>query len=139
MISLLLAHAKDIWNVVGPLVGIFIGSSIAHRNDAKRWIAEKKLAEFVNILGGLDDFNVALGKRRESIPTDDELLAELQEFRKAVNTAIFTSESLQKTEALARINEATGTFRDTGDFEQYKRIHWDVVNAIVTDARKLKP
>ena len=50
LLSWLVLHAKDIWGVVGPLVGVLIGAYVANRNQRKQRIADSKKEEYRELL-----------------------------------------------------------------------------------------
>src|SRR5216684_3676535 len=43
-------HAKAVWAVGGPLLGVLVGAYIANRNQRKQWIAENKKQEYRELL-----------------------------------------------------------------------------------------
>src|SRR6266852_178226 len=109
-------HAKAVWAVGGPLLGVLVGAYIVNRNQRKQWIAENKKQEYRELLSVMSKgFAEFLRTASSDKLTDDQINYLELKVADTVLDRIFTAAEIERLEVFSRWSDATARLKETGD------------------------
>lgn len=108
---------SKIWAVVGPLVGVMLGTYLTLRIQKQRWVLDNKKEEYRELLSALtESFHTILGLAPMSARSTEEQRESLQAHWKAmtvINDRIFITDEIRKLDVMNRWKTAFHEF-ETG-------------------------
>jgi hypothetical protein len=124
------------WSVVGPLAGVLVGAYIANRNQRRRWLADKKMEEYREILAAINNAVGVYLNARRSVPNVKAWYKAHPEIFMSVavvlQNRIFTVAALQNMHLLNRFGDACDDLATTEDMKQFG----DTVEALIRELRE---
>jgi hypothetical protein len=142
-VNWLAGHAKDIWSVAGPLVGVLIGAYVANRNQRKHWIADSKKQEYRELLTALTRaFGGIVQVRGPGIvalqPADQRAYSEMEtEALQTIRDRLFISDEVKQMDLLNRWTDATRSFDNTHNYLTFSTAFGKIAESITCSAKKL--
>ena len=114
-----LAIFLNVWAVVGPLVGVALGSWLATKNQRKHWLMDNKRAEYRKLLTTLSDCGSKFLTVYGHVPalTDSTERRMIREAARSsanvIYNRLFIASELRKLNIMDRWTNATSTLTKT--------------------------
>jgi len=123
-----------LWAAVGPLVGILIGHYLVRSWQKRQWLADNQKEEYRKVLAGLNRLNMVLVD--QSHRDAQELKEAVQEITIALNTSLFITDFLEKSNVAGDVLEAVRILDQGGSVDDYRKEYWKAINLIIASAKK---
>lgn len=108
---------KELWAIVGPFVGVFVGAYIASRNQKRQWIGDCKKEEYRELLAVMSSsLSSYLSAHASLIPIGPErnkaLTTALVSVFETIQSRIFIEPVMDKLCVFNRWSKITDAFDD---------------------------
>jgi|HubBroStandDraft_1064217.scaffolds.fasta_scaffold337023_2 hypothetical protein len=119
--------------------GVLIaGASLAHRARHREWIADNQKEEYRKLLSALNRLNLALIDKHTQRNSSQDPQALIGALSEAINTSLFITEFLKKSQVLRDILAASKKLEQGGKFEDYHEEYWRAIKQIMNAATRIK-
>lgn len=133
---------SNVWAVIGPLLGVFLGSWLTTKNERKHWIADNKRAEYRMLLTTLSN---AASKilRTEGNPINvlsprdqREVSAAAERSANVIYNRLFIAREVEKLNVMERWNKALSAVEKNHGGIGFMKIFDGLMNDIRASALK---
>ncbi|MGB8064678.1 MAG: hypothetical protein WCF26_22520 [Candidatus Sulfotelmatobacter sp.] len=125
----------NVWALLGPLLGIFVGAYLARRWQRQQWIADNKKQEFKDLLGAMTRVNTLL-VRYGGVPSPGTETIEAEQLVLVSETCLFISDFLEKSKVIGDLVQAMRMLENKRDMDAFLAEYHRITNRIREAAKK---
>lgn len=130
------------WAVVGPLIGVMLGSYLSMRMQRSHWVVDNKKEEYRELLSALTlaftDIVAFHNPMVAHTPEQQRAYAETE--RKAlivIRDRLFIANEVKEMDLLKRWNKATRDFDNNGDNTAFAESFGEITRSITSAAMQI--
>jgi hypothetical protein len=125
----------NVWALLGPLLGIFIGAYLTRRWQRQQWIADNKKREFKDLLSAMTQVNTLLVKYG-GVPSSGTETTEAEHLVLVSETCLFISDFLEESKVIGDLLQALKVLQGKKDMSAYLAEYHKITNRIRAAAKK---
>jgi hypothetical protein len=125
----------NVWALLGPSLGIFIGAYLTRRWQRQQWIADNKKQEFKDLLSAMTQVNTLLVKYG-GVPSPGTETNEAEHLVLVSESCLFISDFLENSQVIGDLLQALRMLESKRNMNAFLAEYHKITNRIRVAAKK---